>query len=153
MQKMTRPTSITIIAWIFIILGSLSVCSLIYGLFNDRMNLDFSVLMIPIGIGLLKSRSSSRGWAKFWIGLFSFVLGLLLILYPFLGDSFSLRWFDKELMGFSRHAMAIGFPIVFLSLARWMWIHLTSPATLPFFDDYGPQTENNTQLESNPTKM
>ena len=119
---------------------------MIYDLFNDRLHIDFSVLMIPIGLGLLKGRSSSRYWAKFWIGFSSAVLGLLLVLYPFLGDSFSVRWFDAELTGGARHVMAIGFPIIFLSLARWMWIHLSSPTTKPFFDDFETQKEIQSQL-------
>jgi hypothetical protein len=122
---------------------------MIYELFNDRLHIDFTLLMIPIGLGLLKGQSSSRYWAKFWIGLCSVVVGLLLVLYPFIGDSFSVRWFDKELAGYSRHAMAIGFPIIFLSLARWMWIHLTSPKTLPFFDDFELQKEIQSHLQRN----
>jgi len=132
---MRRPTRITIIAALFIIAGCLAAWEVIYDLFHDHLNLNFAVLMIPVGIGLLKGRASSRGWAKFWIGLFSLVIGGLLVFYPFFGDSYSIACFDQELAGFQRHAMAIGFPIIFLLFARWMWRSLSLPSVAPFFED------------------
>jgi hypothetical protein len=133
---MTRPTSITIIGIIFIIAGCLTTIDVIYKLFHDHLYINLAVLMIPAGIGILKGRSSSRGWAKFWIGLFSLILGLLLVLYPFYGDSYSVTWFHNELAGTPRHIMAIMFPAVILSLAYWMWRCLSATSSAPFFDDY-----------------
>jgi len=135
---MRRPPSITVIGVIFIIAGCLAAWEIVYDLFHDHLNLNFAVLMIPVGIGLLKGRSSSRRWAKFWIGLASLMIGLLLVAYPFFGDSYSVTWFDKPLVGIPRHAMVIGFPIVLLVIARLMWRSLTSPSVAPFFDDYKP---------------
>jgi len=139
MLKMTRPTSITIIAAIFILLGSLSAFALIYGLFHDALNINFTILMIPVGFGLLKGRSSSRGWAKFWIGLFSICSAILLLLYPFIGDSMNVSWLGEEIFGYARLFIAVGFPIIFLLSSRWMWRRLTSTDILPFFDDYHKQ--------------
>ena len=133
---MKRPTRIKVIGAIFIIAGCLAAWEIGYDLLHDHLNLNFSVLMIPVGMGLLKGRSSSRGWAKFWIGLFSLVIGALLVFYPFFGDSYSITWFDQELAGFHRHAMAIGFPIIFLLIAWWMWRSLSLPSVAPFFDDF-----------------
>ena len=133
---MKRPTRITVIGILFLLGGGLAAWEIVYDLFHDHVNLNFAVLMIPVGIGLLKGRASSRGWAKFWIGLFSLVIGGLLIFYPFFGDSYSVTWFNRELAGFGRHAMAIGFPIIFLLVARWMWRSLSLPSVAPFFDDY-----------------
>ena len=114
---------------------------IVYDLFHDRLNLNFGVLMIPVGLGLLKGRSSSRGWAKFWIGLFSLVIGLLLVCYPFLGGSYSVTWSGEQLLGFPRHVMAVGFPVVFLLIARWMWRCLSDPANAPFYDDHKKQND------------
>jgi hypothetical protein len=72
---MKRPTRITAIGTLFIIGGCVAAWEVIYDLFHSHVNLNFAVLMIPVGIGLLKGRASSRGWAKFWIGLFSLVFG------------------------------------------------------------------------------
>lgn len=116
--------------------GCLAAWEVIYDLFHSHVNLNFTVLMFPVGIGLLKGRASSRGWAKFWIGLFSLVLGGLLVFYPFFGDSYSVNWFDEELTGFLRHATAVGVPIIFLLIATWMWRSLSLPSVAPFFDDF-----------------
>jgi hypothetical protein len=116
--------------------GCLAAWEVIYGLFHSHVNLNFGVLMIPVGIGLLNGRASSRGWAKFWIGLFSLVFGGLLVFYPFFGGSYSVKWFDEEMTGGQRHAVAIGVPIIFLLIARWMWRSLSLPSVAPFFDDF-----------------
>lgn len=137
--KMKRPTSITVIGAIFILAGCLAAWQIVYGLFHDHLYLNFSVLMIPVGFGLLKGRSSSIGWAKFWIGLFSLIFGLLLFCYPFFGDSYSVTWFEDQLVGFPRHVVAVGFPIVFLLIASWMWRRLTGPSNSPFFNDHRNQ--------------
>jgi len=92
--------------------------------------------MMPVGFGLLKGRSSSRGWAKFWIGGFALVVGGLLFGYPFFGDSYSVRWFGgKPAVGAERHFVTIVFPTVFLLASRWAWHSLTSPKVASFFDD------------------
>lgn len=131
---MKRPISITVIGAIFIIAGCLAVCGIVYDLFHGRLNFNLAVLMAPVGFGLLSGRSSSRGWAKFWIGLFSLVSGLLLVCYPFFGDSYSVTWFDQQLVGIPRHALAIGFPIFFLLIAAWMWRCLSSISATLYFD-------------------
>lgn len=132
---MKRPTSITLTGVLFIIGGFLAVCGIIYDLLHDHLNLNFAVLMMPVGFGLLKGRSSSRRWARFWIGLFSLVSAILLICYPFFGDSYSVSWFDTELEGTSRHIMAIGMPIVLLLGGVWMWKALSHP----FLEDHQNQ--------------
>ncbi len=124
---MKRPTSITIIGALFVIGGVLAACGIIYDLFNDHLNINFAVLMIPVGFGLLKGRSSSRRWARFWIGLFSLICAVLLICYPFFSDSYSVAWFDTELEGMWRHVIAICSPVIFLIAGVWMWKALSHP--------------------------
>jgi hypothetical protein len=160
---MKRPTCITVIGVIFIIAGSHAAWGIVKNLFHHRLNLNFAVFMIPNGFGLLLIRhyesascslsegrklmfyhdaplirglSSSRMWAKFWIGLLSLVVGVLLVLYPFFGNSYSVTWLNEQMVGVPRHAVAIGFPIVFLSFTTLMWRSLSSPSAAPFFDDY-----------------
>lgn len=133
---MKRPTSITVIGILFVIAGCLAAWEVVCDLFHDHVNLNFAVLMIPVGSGLLKGRASSRGWAKFWIGFFSLVVGLLLIFYPFSGDSYSITWFDEQLAGFPRHLIGVGFPVAFLLIAHWMWRRLSDPSSAHFFDDH-----------------
>jgi hypothetical protein len=133
---MKRPLSITIIGILFVISGLWTGFEIVRDLFNDRINLNFGVLMAPVGFGLLKGKSSSRGWAKFWIGLFSLVLGGLLFFYPFYGDSYNVSFFGQPVTGILRDFVAIGLPVAFLLLARWMWKCLTAKKHAPFFDDF-----------------
>ena len=91
--------------------------------------------MLPVGIGLLKGRSSSLHWAKFWIGLFSLLFASLLVFYPFLNDINSARWFDKELVGLSRHIIVIGPLLLCLVVAGWFWRTLSSSSTKLFFSN------------------
>jgi hypothetical protein len=133
---MKRPTRITAIGTFFILGGLLAAWEVVYDLSHSRVNLNFAVLMIPVGIGLLKGRASSRGWAKFWIGLFSLVFGALLVFYPFFGESYSVEWFDEQVTGGQRHAIAIGVPIISLLIARWIWRSLSLPSVAPFFDNF-----------------
>lgn len=132
---MRRPASISVIGVIFILAGCLAAWEIVHDLFHDYLNLNFAVLMAPVGFGLLKGRPSSRSWAKFWIGLFSFVSGLLLVSYPFFGDSYSVVLFDKQVAGAMRHVVAVGLPFVFLLAGGWMWCRLTDPSNLAFFDE------------------
>jgi hypothetical protein len=133
---MKRPISITIIGIFFVIGGLMAGIDIIRGLFNDHLNLNFGVLWVPVGFGLMKGRSSSRGWAKWWIGLFSLVIGGLLAFYPFFGDSYTVSWFGQPVIGTEKHFLAIGLPIAFLLVARWMWKCLDSQENAPFFDDF-----------------
>lgn len=133
---MKRPVGITIIGILFVISGLWTGFEIVRDLFNDRLNLNFGVLMAPVGFGLMRGQSSSRGWARFWIGSFSLVLGGLLVFYPFYGDSYKISCFGHPVTGTLRHFFAVGFPTAFLLLARWMWKCLASPKNAPFFDDF-----------------
>ncbi|MBN8420914.1 MAG: hypothetical protein J0L73_18500 [Verrucomicrobia bacterium] len=144
---MRRPTSITVIGVIFIIAGFVAAWGCVYALLHHHVKLNLAVFMIPVGFGLLKSRSSSRWWAKVWIGFFSLVVGLMLGFYPFYGDRYSVTWFDEQLVGTPRHAVAVGIPIVFLIFARLIWRSLASPAAAPFFDDYELPNADQTATE------
>lgn len=133
---MKRPIGITIIATLFVSAGLWAGFEIINGLFNNRLSLNLGVLMAPVGFGLMKGRSSSRGWAKFWIGSSSFLIGGVLVFYPFVGDSWTVSWLGKPVTGTEREFLAFGFPIAFLLMARWMWKCLVSKETAPFFDDF-----------------
>ena len=106
--------------------------------------------MIPVGLGLLKGRASSRGWAKFWIALFAVISGILLLFYPFLSGSYTVTIFERPLAGTERHLVAVGLPVLILLLARWMWRILTSAETAPFFDDYLPRPRRTNRIPDLP---
>ena len=53
---MKRPTSISVISVLFLIVGAVAGFQILNSLFNNNLYLDSGVLMIPVGLGLLKGR-------------------------------------------------------------------------------------------------
>jgi hypothetical protein len=132
---MNRPTNITIAAILFLLLGVWAGYQIVMGLLVSRINFNFNILMIPVGIGLFLGHSWSRGGAKFWIVVYAFACTALLLLYPFLGESSKVEVFGRTLHGTSKHVVAIGFAVLVLIISRWMWKALSSSEALLFFDN------------------
>jgi hypothetical protein len=64
------PLSLRIVAFAFILVGTLSVVEMLLGWFVfSQIRIDFLFVGIFIGRGLLKWRESSRGWALFFTWL------------------------------------------------------------------------------------
>lgn len=137
---MKRPTSITIIAALFIVSGIWAGLEILYGFFSDHLNLNFAIFMAPIGFGLLKGRASSKDWAKFWVGLGILMLSILLILFPFMSDTLTVDWFGQPVNGSHKYLIALVWPITFLLFNIWIWKCLKSPKNAPFFDDFDPSS-------------
>jgi len=78
----TRPLSITIIAWLFLIVGLLSAWDVIYSLYHHRFSLNLGVLFIFLGHGLLRLRPNALSWALAMtlLGWGGFVLFAILVL-------------------------------------------------------------------------
>ena|SRR5688572_508039 len=125
------PTSLRVVAWLFIAFGLLAVCEIIAALFNSRISINLGVLGIFIGRGIFRL---SQGWRTLglvflWIGMI--VLGICMTNILFGGGSFTL--YGARL---SRgDALVIGLPITvaFLSLAIWQYRVLTRPEVRRLF--------------------
>lgn len=114
------PKRILIIGLLFCLSGILAIWEILSGLMESHVNLNFSVLMLPVGIGLLRGRETSRKWAIAWIYL-GYAFCALLVLLSLSGSGvakFSL--FGMDLTGASAVpyiviasiVMAIGFRII-----------------------------------------
>jgi len=89
------PRDLKIVAYLCIIFGILVVIDVLFDLLQSHLNLNFGVLQIPIGFGLLRLR---RGWRTcalvfLWIGMILvpvFCLGVVTMpgmpIYKFLGQ-------------------------------------------------------------------
>jgi hypothetical protein len=75
------PKRITTIGLIFVVSGLLAIWGVFTGLAQNKISLDFAVLMLPVGIGLLRGKRSSQWWARFCIILGYFHLVLLIAIY------------------------------------------------------------------------
>lgn len=76
------PLSLKIVAYLSILGGIFAVIQVISDLMESHININFGVLGIPIGIGLLKLRLGWRTCAlvSTWIGLIGFPIFILLVL-------------------------------------------------------------------------
>lgn len=84
---MNRPLSITIIAILFLCLGLRAVFEIIERATQGVLHFNFGFFMIPIAIGLLRGKDSSRVWAKIWCGIWLLPAILVSAAYPFYGRS------------------------------------------------------------------
>src|SRR5438128_6680105 len=71
------PTSLKVVAWVFLIFGILSAIEIISSLVAGKLSLNFGVLGIFIGRGLLRL---SPGWRTVALICLWFMFGLLVIL-------------------------------------------------------------------------
>ena len=134
---MKRPIGLTIIGFLFVLGGALALFEIVWDLSHRRLNLNFAALMIPVGIGLLKGRSSSRSWAKFWIGFFVVLLSALLLAYPFFSESYHIRFGHEELHGAMRHIVAVTIPILLILPGAFAWKYLRSRKLDASFGEVG----------------
>jgi hypothetical protein len=81
-MKPVIPISLKIVAWLFILSGVSAVLEIVLSLMNNHVNLNFGVLGIFIGNGILKLRNGWRicGLVLIWISLILYpVIFLILI--------------------------------------------------------------------------
>jgi hypothetical protein len=93
------PKRILLIGLLFVLGGVFSIWSIIEAAMHNRIHLNFGVLMLPTGIGLLRGRASSQWWARFWIllGYLALLAMVCMVLaYP---ESAKASWFGTQIRG------------------------------------------------------
>src|SRR5690349_13857373 len=77
------PSSLRTVACLFIIFGLWALIDAVMALFFGKVEIDFTVLCIFIGKGLLQLNPNSRKWALFfvWLGLIISPLAAVLFLF------------------------------------------------------------------------
>jgi hypothetical protein len=84
-----RPMALVVIAWIFIALGILAALDMATAIFRGNLKIDFNILMIFVGRGLLRN---ARGWRTvglvfIWMALIGLPIVMeLALLYPATGS-------------------------------------------------------------------
>ena len=61
------PKRILIIGILFCSGGAFAIWEVVSDLFRSHINLNFAVLMLPVGVGIMKGKKSSQWWGRFWI--------------------------------------------------------------------------------------
>ena len=90
------PLSLKIVGWLFIVFGTLSAVDIITSLVAGKLNLNFGVLQIFIGWGLLRL---SPGWriaalVCLWLG---FALAFILAVASIFASNLKVTWFGERL--------------------------------------------------------
>jgi peptidoglycan/LPS O-acetylase OafA/YrhL len=129
-MKKTRPTSVTIVAWLLILSGAVACWNICHSWDLSLTNIDLSPLGVPVGIGLLFGNRFCRGcvltftWLGFACAIF---VAIALVVAPgkvSIGDIHerSLKWL-------------IGFPaiVVLALILGWLYSALTNQKSRDFF--------------------
>jgi hypothetical protein len=127
------PLSLRMVAWFTILVGIGTGLTMIVDLSHRHLNLNFGVLLIPAGFGLLRR---DRGWRTFtlfmlWMGMIGFGAGFVLALLR-IGDFSPTRGFGPLMQIKSREMMAVICAGMFL-VELWQYRVLTSPVVRRLF--------------------
>ena len=107
------PKRVLVIGLLFCLGGILATWDVLSGLFHSCLSINFAVLLLPVGIGLLRGKPSSQWWARFWIILGYILCGALVIFVTFSPGSASATWFNTKLQGPEAVPYVIGMALFF----------------------------------------
>ena len=119
------PKRIIAIGLLFLVFGLLAIWGVIVGMAHNKISLNFAVLTLPVGIGLLRGKRSSQWWARFWIILGYCMMGLMVVLAFSMPQSVHATWFGNRIRGASAVPyvvfVAIVFTLVLIVLHRLLY--------------------------------
>src|SRR5690242_8259267 len=107
------PKRVLILGLLFVLGGVTAIWSIIEAAMNSRINLNFGVLLLPVGIGLLRGRASSQWWARFWIILGYIALIALVCFVLAFPQNAKASWFDTEIRGSRAVPYVLGIAALF----------------------------------------
>ncbi|RYD39850.1 MAG: hypothetical protein EOP85_15245 [Verrucomicrobiaceae bacterium] len=108
-----RPRRVLLVGALFCLVGGAVICQILWDLFHHRLSFDLTVLMLPVGVGLLRGRTSSKWWATLWC-IYGYGMSLIFVMLDLLEPGrVTLKVFGHEVEG--------GYPRpLFLTLAILM---------------------------------
>ena len=128
------PKRILIIGILFCLGGLLAIWEVASDLFRSHINLNFAVLMLPVGIGILKGKKSSQWWARFWIILGYIGCGLLVLASLAFPENVSADFMGNEIKGTQAVPYTIAGAILFTALFVYMHRLLYSEIAQAYFN-------------------
>jgi hypothetical protein len=120
------PLSLRVVAYATILFGIGSVIDLVVGLFHGKVSINFGVLQIPAGFGLLRL---SRGWRTFVLVClwFAFIVaGIMIVAFAFGAPIKYTGVLPRPLTAYGRE-LALTYCAVMLGYMIWEYRVLTSP--------------------------
>lgn len=137
-MKSTKPipTSLKIVAILFLINGIFAVIDVIEAFMNNTISVNFSVLELFIGLGLLRL---SRGWHKVaivytWIGLI--MIAISIVVFMLASDPLEFSLFDQQ-VGHVSKEWGVGLVGGFFLIMLWIYRVLTRPDVRELFEGVG----------------
>jgi hypothetical protein len=114
-------------------MGILAIWTIVSDLVRSHINLNFAVLLLPVGIGLLRGRASSQWWARFWIILGYILVGFLVVLAILFPYAINATWRGETIRGPAAVPYVIGLSV--LACVPLVIIHrlLYSEKAIAFF--------------------
>jgi hypothetical protein len=110
------PKRVLAIGLLFCLAGLGAAWDVLHGLSSGKINLNFAVCLLPVGIGLLRGKARSCWWARFWIILGYISCGLLLAL-PLAAPHWARASLgEREVQGSAAIPFVLAFVLVFAVL-------------------------------------
>lgn len=122
-QNESAPRSLKIVAVLFILGGITSIIDVIVALSQGALNLNFGVLGLFVGIGLLRF---SRGWRTCALVLLWISVPLIALFFLFGAEAVNYTIFWQN-MGQGSRAIAVALAAVVFAVVLWQYRVLTRP--------------------------
>ena len=125
LQTPIYPRSLKVVAWVFVAFGVLAVIDLVTSLMSGNISLNFGVLWIFVGRGLLRVSPGWRtcGLVLLWLGM---AASALLVVIAASGGG-TVTVFGVRLRGDEARVGGVLLGLAFLGLQMWLYRVLTRP--------------------------
>ncbi len=123
------PKRVLVIGCGFVLMGLLAIWNVLVDLHRAHINFNFAVFLLPVGVGLLCGKKSSRKWAALWC-LIGYVVCLILAALCF---SESANVYFGELRGEEAISYLLGSIALNALLITLVLIALYSPRSNSYF--------------------
>ena len=120
------PLSLRVVAWLAILFGIGSVVDVVVGLFHGRLSLNFGVLQIPAGFGLLRLNRAWRRFVLFFLWLGFIAAGIMIFMLASGSPLKITSPLPRPLLGYGRE-VALTYCVVWLGTSIWEYRVLTNP--------------------------
>ena len=104
------PKRILIIGLLFVLTGGFAAWEIIHAAMHSRVSINFGVLLLPVGLGLLMGKRGAQWWARFFIIVGYILLGAIAVLSVTMPKLLTVDWFESSLRG-SRAIPCSGFEV------------------------------------------
>jgi len=122
-----RGKTVTVIGWLFIVSGLCVLVDVIISARHDFYKIDFGLLALPIGLGILRRRPAARRFAIVAAGIAAVMTLCVGAIFLFADGPFEVRVFSS-VVGHATAWTAIVVLVPLLLIHVWIVYALTRPS-------------------------